>query len=81
MTMLMTPKDVADLLAVSAATVRKMVERGELPNPVYLGPRLPRWQKRVIENWLADRFEDQPECEDPDAALDRAHESRKASSG
>lgn len=47
---LLTPRDVADRLAVSVSMVRKLAMLGELP-PVYIG-RLPRFEEADVLVYL-----------------------------
>lgn len=46
-------KALARLLACSSRHVHRMREGGQLPPPVRLGA-LVRWNRKVIERWLAD---------------------------
>jgi excisionase family DNA binding protein len=43
----------AQLLAVSARHVRRLVDAGRCPQPVRLG-RLHRWPRKAIDDWIAD---------------------------
>ena len=45
---LMTAQQVADLLGISRVHVWRMVKAGNLPDPLYLAPRSPRWQTDEI---------------------------------
>jgi excisionase family DNA binding protein len=51
---LLTIEQVATLLAVSRACVRKWMVSGVLPRPLKLG-RLVRWERDVISDWLAQQ--------------------------
>lgn len=42
----------AKLGGISPATVYRMVDRGELPEPIRLGPRLTRWQATDIDDYI-----------------------------
>lgn len=44
---------VASYLSVSRTTVQRLVERKALPDPVYLSPKLPRWDAREIDEAIA----------------------------
>lgn len=48
----LSAEQVAELLGVSRAHVWRMLKRGQLPTPARLG-RLSRWDRRIIETWLA----------------------------
>lgn len=49
--MLLTVKDVAEMLQLSTRTVWRMSERGEIPTPVNLG-RCVRWNCAEIMAWI-----------------------------
>ena len=49
---MLTPDDVARLLGCSKRTVRRMVAKGQVPEPVRIG-RLIRWPREVIAKWIA----------------------------
>lgn len=49
----LTDGELADLLKVSTATVRRMWWRKQLPAPIQVGV-CNRWRKSDIDNWLAD---------------------------
>ncbi|XZE45163.1 helix-turn-helix transcriptional regulator [Pirellulaceae bacterium SH467] len=49
----LTKRDVAEILSVDDAHVKKLVERGILPEPVYLSPRHPRWLESSVYAALA----------------------------
>jgi len=46
---------VAELLAVTASTVRAYLARGQMPEPVVRVGRTPVWSRPVIERWLPAR--------------------------
>lgn len=48
-------QQVADLLGVSAARVRQLVEEGKLPPPTQLGPRAHVWRRADVEVLLPGR--------------------------
>ena len=50
----LTDGEVADLLKVSRATVRRMWWRKELPAPVKVGA-VNRWRKADVDQWLAEK--------------------------
>jgi len=54
-------RDLAELLAVHPRTVRRWRSEGRLPEPIAISGVL-RWDRRVVEAWLAERGEssDQP---------------------
>jgi predicted DNA-binding transcriptional regulator AlpA len=54
---LMNIKDVCQLLRISCGTLRLWIKLGHFPKPISLGPKTPRWQRSVIETWLAKHRE------------------------
>ena len=45
-------KALAKLLRVSSRSVDRMRQRGQLPAPIIIGTRNPRWLTKEIEKWL-----------------------------
>ncbi|MHB1038003.1 MAG: helix-turn-helix transcriptional regulator [Pirellulales bacterium] len=52
---LLSVADVATLLGVCQRTVWSMAARGELPSPLAIGPKLRRWRRAALEQWLQER--------------------------
>jgi excisionase family DNA binding protein len=48
---LVDAREIAVFLGCSPKHVRRMAEKGQLPQPVKVG-RLYRWSRQTIENWL-----------------------------
>ena len=48
-------RQVAALLGVSAATLGRMVHRGEFPAPIRLSRGRVGWRRATVERWLAER--------------------------
>lgn len=46
---LLTIQQACDYLSVSEVTFRRMVGRGDMPKPIMLTPRTPRWDKEAID--------------------------------
>lgn len=46
-------KDLAAYLSCSENKVDDMVRRGRLPKPVYLEPRMPRWDREKVDIAMA----------------------------
>lgn len=44
---------VAEMLAVSTRTVRRMADSGQMPRPLKVASLI-RWRRSDIEQWLAD---------------------------
>jgi excisionase family DNA binding protein len=49
---LMTDLEAAQMLGVSMRHLRRMLSRGEFPEPIRLG-RCTRWSRKQIEDWIA----------------------------
>lgn len=49
---LLDVRGVADLLAISSSTVRRLADGGRMPRPVRLGA-LVRWRRSEVEDWIA----------------------------
>jgi excisionase family DNA binding protein len=50
----LSKKQVAELLGVSAHTVSRLVQAGKLPAPISFSKRLLRWRMVDVEQALAD---------------------------
>jgi predicted DNA-binding transcriptional regulator AlpA len=72
-------KGVAIYLSVSRGTVLSLVESGRLPKPVYLTPKLPRWDRDEIDRRMSPASEPKDWAAEIDAWFDRqeAKGSRK----
>lgn len=53
-----TVSDVAEKLSVSASSVRRMVDRGEMPSAISLG-RCRRFDMTEIDRWIDEGCPDQ----------------------
>ncbi len=49
------PTELAAALGCSERTLRRMWERGDIPEPARLTPRMLAWPVAVINQWLAER--------------------------
>ena len=49
---LLTVREVANSFGVCEGTVWNMVDRGDLPPPLRLGPRICRWDCGKLQEWL-----------------------------
>ena len=47
----LTYREVSQITGLNRATVSRMVKRGDLPAPIYLGKN-PRWHRESFEAWL-----------------------------
>jgi prophage regulatory protein len=66
------PRELEERLSVSKLTVRRMVERGELPPPLKISRGVVGWRESVIEQWLAEREDEAEQRAAQRAASDRA---------
>lgn len=73
---LLTTRQLADYLAVSPGTVRRMAARGELPKPLRLAG-LVRWDRAGIDRLLDERLGQAPRYDDPDEAIVRLADARR----
>ena len=51
---LLTVRQVAAMLGCSARHVYRLADRAAMPRPTKLGDVLVRWNRSVIEQWIAD---------------------------
>ena len=52
-TRLLTARDLMERLNLSRTGIYRLLRKGDLPRPLYLTPKLPRWPEVAIESWLA----------------------------
>lgn len=45
----LSASDLAAYLSISRTMVATLVESGRLPQPVYLTPKLPRWDREAVD--------------------------------
>ncbi len=48
-------REVCQRYALGRSTVYRMMDRGEFPRPVQLGPNRVGWRVEDLEEWLASR--------------------------
>ena len=46
------------MLGIHKSTVYRMMEKGEFPRPIRLGPNSVAWRTAEVEEWLASRPRD-----------------------
>ena len=56
--LVLSGEEVCELLGVSRATLRRMVERGEFDPPLSSGGRALRWARESVTRYLAQAQED-----------------------
>jgi prophage regulatory protein len=54
------PRELADQIGLSPATIWRLRRRGDLPEPVRLSPGCVGWLKSQIDAWLERRLERRP---------------------
>lgn len=52
---LLTLDEVIAYVRVSGDTIARLVARGEFPAPIEISPRLRRWRKQDLIDWLAQQ--------------------------
>ena len=56
MTQFLTPKAVCDKIALSRATLDRMVAAGNFPRPIKLTERRLAYSQSEVEAWMAERL-------------------------
>ncbi len=51
------PRELADKIGLSLATIWRLRKRGDLPEPIRLSPGAVGWRLSAIDSWLAGRNE------------------------
>lgn len=54
---LLRAKDVTELTALSRTAMDRLVNAGEFPIPVKVGPRRYAWVESEVQKWIADQME------------------------
>jgi predicted DNA-binding transcriptional regulator AlpA len=52
---LVTIKELAEFLKMSTRTIWRKCSAGEIPQPIYIGAKTPRWRADDIKNWINQR--------------------------
>jgi predicted DNA-binding transcriptional regulator AlpA len=52
---LVRPKELAAILGVSSQTIWRWRKDNQIPEPIFLGPRMIAWEAKVIEKWLEEK--------------------------
>lgn len=55
MAQFLTPKAVCDKIAVSRATLDRLVAAGKFPSPIRLTERRLAYSESTVEEWMAER--------------------------
>lgn len=57
MDQLLTPAEVANMLGISEITLKRYRLDGSGPQPVFISPRIIRYNPQVVADWLTEREE------------------------
>ena len=52
---LLSRRDVAELMGLNVETIKYHRGRGEMPNPDYVVDQKPLWRRETINEWIARR--------------------------
>lgn len=52
---ILSPKQTYQVTSLSSATIWRLRQKGEFPDPVRLSPGRMGWRRRDVESWLAAR--------------------------
>lgn len=58
MSMLLTRREVIEIIDVSPRTLGVMLKEGRFPQPVRIGPKIHRWPESVVRAWLAQKVQE-----------------------
>ena len=57
MAQFLTPKAVCAKIALSRATLDRMVQAGNFPSPIRLSPRRLAYNAAAVEDWMQEKLE------------------------
>ena len=52
MNRLLRLKEVVQMVGLSRTSIYRLVDSGDFPHPIRVGPRAVRWRLRDIEQWM-----------------------------
>ena len=55
MNRLLRLKEVVQMVGLSRTSIYRLVDSGDFPHPIRVGPRAVRWRLRDIEQWISER--------------------------
>ena len=61
MNRLLRRKEVEQTVGLSRASIYRLVDTGDFPYPVRVGPRAVRWRSTDIERWISERPPTRPD--------------------
>ena len=48
-------REVEQMVGLSRTSIYRLMDSGDFPRPIRVGPRAVRWRLRDIEQWIAER--------------------------
>ena len=48
-------KEVEQMVGLSRTSIYRLMDSGDFPHPIRVGPRAVRWRLRDIEEWMSER--------------------------
>lgn len=78
---LLRPGEAADYLGLSRSSFLRLKGSPGFPEPVYLGQRMPRWERRALDKYLDGLTGAAEGYDDPDEILGGGYEGRQAQAG
>ncbi len=64
------------MLGLSRSTIYRLMRAGKFPEPIRIGPRATRWQKRELYEWLSTRPRATGEADDTNDNAGRRKKKR-----
>ena len=55
MNRLLRLKEVEQMVGLSRTSIYRLMDRGDFPHPVRVGPRAVRWRLEDLEHWRSER--------------------------
>ena len=55
MNRLLRRKEVEQMVGLSRASIYRLMDSGDFPHPIRVGPRAVRWSLGDIEQWISER--------------------------
>ena len=55
MNRLLRLKEVEQMVGLSRTSIYRLMDSGDFPHPIRVGPRAVRWRLRDIEEWISER--------------------------
>ena len=52
---LLRRREVEQMVGLSRTSIYRLMDSGDFPHPIRVGPRAVRWRLRDIEEWMSER--------------------------